>query len=1346
MAPLPLGHLGSPASSPPTSPHFLASSPLAPPSPSPTHSPAHQQQYHHDDYAHIVRSLHRRSTDRVSLAALASSSSPASSSRAADPHPVPALEADLRLAAQIGQTLLADKTALQGRLDAAERAKGKLLDRLTASVKEGNGLQRRLEETVANLENADASNRALLVSLEEDRKTISRLSSDAGRSIQAHAQLSNLQRAHDDLRQELAAERRRADAADAKARKLAERATELEERLRRATADLEEMRQDKVLNARRSLDALNRARAAAAGSSSSAKPGLPRIGALAPLVPADGSGGPGGGGTEIEAQLSDNPEAKELLRMVETLARENTLLRSESMELRGLLDDSRDEQCDLRSAMALGEREPLPEEDERALEQDDELGGRGGFDAPRRLSLASPRVPQQDSPALDDGASVGASSVAEPAFTSWTSSAFLAQSHSSRAAELSRTLSAGSSSSLGAAAASGVDEPQSRRIGVGARPPPVTSASTGALGMGRRSVGPAARGHSRRAMSMDVTPQVKSLISSAPTSPRIDEYSPSTRPASIFSNASEDVEPRPRRHHRPLSLSLGPSVFPLVPEDDQDSGIVSPFTRQPANSHRRRSSQAPSLTGLGLGLASPRPTSRPRRSRSPERVEMATQTTPPRRAAEARAPSPPRVLSPSPGPSTPRSRSPRLSRSPSPRLGPAPSSSSSVHSAETPAQPPVERPSSRAEQRTAALGQLIEHAAKLLGRVQGADIATQEKRLRKQNLPGDVRHLAHANLRDLVNEIDSVRTHFRRVVELERAAQARSSSPSSSAHGPPSLDTSLVTRRDFVSLVKLVRDLLFESSRLRMLVNRVQLDPALATSLKDLDVPDAIDALDAQRSRLGPGSAQPGAAASSSSSAAAAATAGGLLAPLSRLFGAGPDSAEQHSALAHKASTAQLRPPMAKRGGSSTVSTATVNVEFGSGQVRQAESAGSPVGPSLASPSSSAGGAATTGRSSSKPRQAQVKRDLASIFAGASSRSTGGEQHPHSSSSSAAGHLLTGAAPIPRAHEHAVGAGAPAGRLASSAFSSAASYIPFGRLLSSYRPALSSTTNAVLDSMPHSSSSGVNGARHASSSTSSATDERPPTLLERQLRPRGLSDSSIRSTFVAHANPHHRLVTAAGLALSAEPARATAIATATAADSDTAAGVSSLGTSVGAAGAGAMDALRVQLDEAALGLGLGVGPGGKSVSRRPSAAQLRAKASSSRLRESSSAHTSADVPPVPPLPKVMVVPTPSSAATSESSLSFLGSPPLASPSSTTATTATATTQPISISPSSTSSLGAAAASLSQSQSSSGHGAGAGAGAGATSLLGSLASSAFGSLAKQATGAGMGDWKERGRMG
>lgn len=56
-----------------------------------------------------------------------------------------------------------------------------------------------------------------------------------------------------------------------------------------------------------------------------------------------------------------------------------------------------------------------------------------------------------------------------------------------------------------------------------------------------------------------------------------------------------------------------------------------------------------------------------------------------------------------------------------------------------------------AEMRTAALGQLIEHSSKLLARVQAADIATQEQRLRKQHLAGDVTHLAQANIRELVS-------------------------------------------------------------------------------------------------------------------------------------------------------------------------------------------------------------------------------------------------------------------------------------------------------------------------------------------------------------------------------------------------------------------------------------------------------------------------------------------------------------------------------------------------------------------------------------------------------------------
>jgi hypothetical protein len=52
------------------------------------------------------------------------------------------LEADLRLAAELGQGLLREKTVLQQRLEAAEKGQQKLLDRLTSSVKENSQLQR----------------------------------------------------------------------------------------------------------------------------------------------------------------------------------------------------------------------------------------------------------------------------------------------------------------------------------------------------------------------------------------------------------------------------------------------------------------------------------------------------------------------------------------------------------------------------------------------------------------------------------------------------------------------------------------------------------------------------------------------------------------------------------------------------------------------------------------------------------------------------------------------------------------------------------------------------------------------------------------------------------------------------------------------------------------------------------------------------------------------------------------------------------------------------------------------------------------------------------------------------
>lgn len=53
--------------------------------------------------------------------------------------------------------------------------------------------------------------------------------------------------------------------------------------------------------------------------------------------------------------------------------------------------------------------------------------------------------------------------------------------------------------------------------------------------------------------------------------------------------------------------------------------------------------------------------------------------------------------------------------------------------------------------RTAALGTLMEHVVRLVTRLKGADITSLEQRLKRQNLPGDVSHLAKTTLRDIVS-------------------------------------------------------------------------------------------------------------------------------------------------------------------------------------------------------------------------------------------------------------------------------------------------------------------------------------------------------------------------------------------------------------------------------------------------------------------------------------------------------------------------------------------------------------------------------------------------------------------
>ena len=391
--------------------------------------------------------------------------------------------------------------------------------------------------------------------------------------------------------------------------------------------------------------------------------------------------------------------------------------------------------------------------------------------------------------------------------------------------------------------------------------------------------------------------------------------------------------------------------------------------------------------------------------------------------------------------------------------------------------------------------------------------------------------------------MEGLRNHFRRLLEQERSSAAKDTSGSASHHN----DTeSLVVRRDFVALVKLFRDLLFETTRLRSLVNRVQLDPSLAHNLRALDI---VTAEGGEKLKV------------------AAPSAGGLLAPLSRLFGgallgvADPAETIAPRPSVNSRATPTIR-PIGKLSGSSGVSSATVSVEFNSGVAGRVVAVGGAgvASPKVASPREGLAGVNKSGT--------QVRRDLNSIFAGGlSSAATRSPTDPW---------VVVAPPPPPSSTRH---------------FSSN----PFGRLLASYRPALSSTTNAVLDSIPH---------------APQTTDYQPP-LLERTLRARGLSDSSIRSTFVAHANPHHRMITPATLALSSER-------------SNEAAGAITIRNEE--------DSVRKGLEDLSLGksLSVGGGSGSRSVSRKSSMAVLRRKPSGANLKPTKL--DSDDVPPVPSLP------------------------------------------------------------------------------------------------------------------
>ncbi|WFC94962.1 hypothetical protein MBRA1_001600 [Malassezia brasiliensis] len=125
--------------------------------------------------------------------------------------------------------------------------------------------------------------------------------------------------------------------------------------------------------------------------------------------------------------------------------------------------------------------------------------------------------------------------------------------------------------------------------------------------------------------------------------------------------------------------------------------------------------------------------------------------------------------------------------------------------------------------RTAQLAAVLEFVQRTYTKLANADIDTLAARLQRQKLAGDVSHLAQTTIQASVRDVENLREHFRR--QLDRETR------DSRVGVRDTPDTSLVTRRDFFALIKLLREVLLEVARLRRAVNDVHLNPTNAANI-----------------------------------------------------------------------------------------------------------------------------------------------------------------------------------------------------------------------------------------------------------------------------------------------------------------------------------------------------------------------------------------------------------------------------------------------------------------------------------------------------------------------------------
>ena len=372
---------------------------------------------------------------------------------------------------------------------------------------------------------------------------------------------------------------------------------------------------------------------------------------------------------------------------------------------------------------------------------------------------------------------------------------------------------------------------------------------------------------------------------------------------------------------------------------------------------------------------------------------------------------------------------------------------------------------------------LLDRISNSLTKLTQTDVRTLTNRLKRQHIVGaDVGHISRTSITAIVNEVATLRSQFRSMLEDDKAATS-------------------VNRKEFRTLIKLFNDMFAEMGQLRASVNEVVLDPSVGTKLRE----EALAEGGVDKSKSGGLDIQ------------------SWIAPLSKLFtGAStqnsplPQTSNVLSLSSKKSTLGRVSGPnlaspvptrlAAKLAPAVSASTTTVNVEFGgNAAVRRA------VSTTLEGP--------IPVRTNSTTPQPVVKKQLFGIFAGAPKKPAG----------KLGGWVVLPSGVVPKSP---IAPGSmdtpPVARQ--------------GRRVFNNPRRLSRVVDAVVDAdvaSIASHSSREEDPEHPQDDNGHHHGRHPTGLLERTLRRRGLSDSSMHSTFLTAARgpPIQRLVTPAGLAL-----------------------------------------------------------------------------------------------------------------------------------------------------------------------------------------------------------------------